>query len=355
MRTAIAGEAHRVAIVAPARFLLGSAAVRIALPLLALGCTEADVVPAEAPDRLPEVAYAGGFAPIPEDLGLDARRVAIGRRLFEDRRVSGDGQRACVDCHDLAQGGIVPGEARSNHPVVPTGPYNVPTVFNVGFNFRYNWQGQFETLEAHLGGPMMNANVMAAGSWPALVGRLEAAYRADFVAAGYADGVTEASIRDAFATWERSLATPGARFDRWLQGEDVLTDEETRGFELFRDLGCASCHQGMNVGGNLFQRFGVVEDAFDGRPLAPPDYGRQAYTGLEEDAHVFRVPSLRNVALTAPYFHDGSAPTLDAAVRHMARVQLGYALDDDEVAELTAFLGTLTGTWEGVPLDAGRP
>ena len=140
--------------------------------------------------------------------------------------------------------------------------------------------------------------------------------------------------------------TPNSRFDQHLRGELDLTDDEARGYGLFRDLGCVSCHQGINLGGNMFQRFGVMADAFD-RPLVELDYGRMLVTGDEADAHVFRVPSLRNVAVTGPYFHDGSAPTLTEAVQTMARVQLGYALEPGETDDLVAFLNTLTGTWEG--------
>ena len=137
-----------------------------------------------------------------------------------------------------------------------------------------------------------------------------------------------------------------------LRGELELEPLEQRGLTLFLELGCASCHQGMNVGGNMYQRFGVMEGAFD-RPTVELDYGRQLVTGDDRDAHVFRVPSLRNVAVTAPYFHDGSAPELSDAVQKMARVQLGYRLDTEETDAIVAFLHTLTGEWQGKPLTAG--
>lgn len=311
------------------------------------------------PTRLPPGDHATvdePFEPIPQSVSLDPRRVELGRRLFEDPRLSGSGERACVDCHDLGAGGIVPGEPKSNHPRNETGPYNVPTVFNVAYNFRFNWNGKFETLEGHLSGPMMSENVMDAGSWDALVERIRGHYRDDFVEAGYRDGVDEDNVRDALATYERALITPNSRFDRYLRGEIELDEDEERGFELFKTVGCITCHQGINVGGNLFQRFGVVADAFEGRPVNERDMGRYLLTGNEEDAHVFRVPSLRNVEVTAPYFHDGSAATLQEAVKHMARVQLGYMLSEREVRDLVAFLRTLTGTLHGVSLakEGGR-
>ncbi len=329
-----------------------------ALAALALACTEAPRGAEVVTSRLPPAEHAtveDPFEPLPQSLDLDARKVELGRRLFEEPRLSGDGERACVDCHDLGAGGVVPGEARSNHPLNESGPYNVPTVFNVAFNFRYNWQGRFETLEEHLNGPMMNEAVMNAGSWPEVVARLSGEYGADFRRAGYDEGVTPTNVRDAISSYQRSLITPGSRFDRFLMGELPLEPEEERGYELFKSVGCATCHQGVNVGGNMFQRFGVIDDAFEGRELQERDYGRMLVTGREEDAFVFRVPSLRNVAITAPYFHDGSAATLEEAVVHMGRVQLGYTLDADEVDAIVAFLHTLTGTFDGVSLAEVSP
>ena len=333
------------------------ALVVLAIVGSAVGCTELPADERAPESRLPAAEHAtvhDPFEPIPQSLELDATRVALGQRLFVEPRLSGDSERACVDCHDLGAGGVVPGEPRSNHPLNETGPYNVPTVFNVAFNFRYNWQGRFETLEEHLNGPMMNADVMNAGSWPEVVARLAPLYTDAFIDAGYVDGLTEANVRDAISIYQRSLITPGARFDRFLRGEIELSAEEERGYALFKGIGCATCHQGINVGGNLFQRFGVMEDAFDGRELEERDYGRMLVTGREDDAFVFRVPSLRNVAITAPYFHDGSAESLEHAVRHMGRVQLGYLLEPDEVSAIVAFLHTLTGTYDGVSLAEDR-
>lgn len=325
--------------------------VHLAALGLSLGCAPSLVDDGTQPARLPPPELgdaATPFEPIPRSQALDPRRVELGRRLFSEPLLSGDGQRRCVDCHDLGAGGVVPGEARSNHPLSQGGPYNVPTVFNVGFNFRYNWQGSFETLEAHLSGPMLSATVMDAGSWPEVTARL-AGYEADFVAAGY-PRLSEEAVQDAIVTFQRSLITPDAPFDRFLRGEVEQEPLEAEGYALFLEAGCVTCHQGINLGGNMFQRFGVVEDPFD-RPLVDRDYGRMMVTGEQEDEHVFRVPSLRNVALTAPYFHDGSAATLGEAVQRMARVQLGYRLSPDENDALVAFLETLTGTYRGASLS----
>ena len=223
----------------------------------------------------------------------------------------------------------------------------MPTVFNVAFDFRYNWDGKYKTLEEHLSAPLMSPVVMNGGGWKAVVARLERAYASAFFAAGYRDGVTRHGIESAIAIYQRSLTTPDAKFDRYLRGETQLSDRERAGYEIFKNVGCITCHQGINVGGNLFQRFGVMADALDGRQPTRLDMGRFLVTGKQRDMRVFRVPSLRNVALTAPYFHDGSAATLDDAVRHMGRVQLGYILTEHEVHSIVAFLETLTGRQPG--------
>lgn len=320
-------------------------------PLLVvlLACSPGTPPPGVVASRVPPSAFAtvdAPFEPLPDGLALDPQRVELGRRLFIDPRLSGDGDRTCVACHALDQGGVAPGETRSNHPERKSGPYNVPTVFNVAFNAYYNWDGEFDTLEAHVGGPMMSQAVMDAGSWEDLVGRLRPVYEEDFRRAGYT-GVDEGSIRDALAVYQRSLVTPDAPFDLYLKGEGELSPLEARGYQRFREVGCSSCHQGINLGGNLLQRFGVFESPYDGRPLTDEDYGRVGLTGNPEDEFVFRVPSLRNVALTAPYFHDGSAATLEEAVETMARVQLGFRLEPHEVDEIVAFLSTLTGRTPG--------
>ncbi|MFT5359499.1 MAG: cytochrome c peroxidase, partial [Polyangiales bacterium] len=201
------------------------------IPLLCvvhISCAQPQAMESVERERLPPPLHATAndpFEPIPNDLEYDEQKVELGRRLFEDSRLSGDGTRACVDCHHLDHGGVVPGESRSNHPLNATGPYNVPTVFNVAFNFRFNWQGRFETMEEHLDGPMMNEDVMDAGSWRDVVQRLRSSYRDAFVAAGY-DGVTEVSVRDAIVEYQRSLVTPGSRFDRFLLEELELTESE---------------------------------------------------------------------------------------------------------------------------------
>jgi len=284
--------------------------------------------------------------PIPLHTSCDPRRVALGERLFGDPVLSVDGTVACSHCHDLARGGA-DGQRVSSLPGREPGPVNVPTVLNVGLNFRWAWTGRWDVV-----GDQIDVAIRARH---ALNTTAEAAaeaarprYGAEFEVI-YEDGLTAANLFDALTEYLRSLTTPNAPFDRFLRGEEEsLTPEARRGWELFRSYGCVTCHQGVNVGGNLFQRFGVMEEYLDARPdRSPADLGRFAITQREEDRHVFRVPGLRNVALTAPYFHDGSAPTLEDAVQVMARYQLGRLLDEAQVAALVAFLRSLTGDIPG--------
>jgi cytochrome c peroxidase len=290
------------------------------------------------------------FAALPQNLALDRTKVELGARLFRDRRMSGDEQLACVDCHALDRGGAN-GQARSNFSGRKPVPVNVPSVFNAAFNFRFGWAGNFEDIGQQLDAAMESSAAMA-GTWDDASEHIatDARLRADFERL-HPDGLTAINLREVLAIYSLSLITPNSRFDRHLRGELTLSSDEQRGFDLFREYGCASCHQGINVGGNMLQRFGIMRDYFEGRSdLKPADYGLFSKTGREEDRHVFRVPSLRNVALTAPYFHDGSAATLEAAAAKMARYQLGRELEPGQASQIAAFLRALTGELEGRPL-----
>jgi cytochrome c peroxidase len=277
------------------------------------------------------------ITPIPQAPATDPLKLALGERLFVDRRLSHDGTVACSSCHDLHTNGATngrPTKARNGSAL----PFTTLTVFNATLSFRLNWEGNFRTLEAHAQSSLENPAHMATsvdevlgklGADPQMVRQFDDAY---------GHGPDKASLLDAIATYERSLVTPGSRFDRWLGGDtEALTAEEQAGYGLFKSFGCASCHQGVNVGGNLYERHGIF------RQLASP---------LPE---ILRVPSLRNAATTAPYFHDGSAPTLDDAVRKMAAAQLDRTLTDQQVTAIVAFLRTLTGTFHGAPVVAASP
>lgn len=316
----------------------------------ALAALAAALIPAQnavSPVWHPPVERATGdepITPIPLELHLDRDKVALGGRLFGDARLSRDGSVSCSHCHDAARGGA-DGMPRSVGVGGRLGAINAPTVYNSGFNFRQFWDGRAATLEEQVDGPLTNPDEMGS-NWPDVIAKLgkDAAYVHDF-AKIYPDGIKPDNVRDAIATYERSLTTPNSKFDRFLRGEkNALDGEEFAGYQLFTKLGCITCHQGVNIGGNLYEKLGLFENYFERRGnLSRADLGRYNVTHNEEERYEFRVPSLRNVALTAPYFHDASAETLDDAVATMARYQLGVSLKRDEIRHLVRFLNTLTG------------
>jgi len=340
-----------------AKAMKASALFSIALSLLAAatGCGEpsrSELLDAQSgPEGLTSTA-AAPLSPLPQTVpGLDPRRVALGRELFHDKRLSGDGLVSCSDCHALGLGGAN-AQAKSTLPDRPPVGVNVPTIFNVAYNFRYAWNGRFKTIEDQIDFAL-GARATMHSTWPMVVATLARDARvAGAFREIYPKGLTADAARDVLVTYARSLSTPNARFDRYLRGELTLSPTEQRGYERFRDYGCVSCHQGVNIGGNMFERFGVMRDYFADRGTVEvaADLGRYGVTKKEEDRRVFRVPSLRNVALTAPYFHDGSAVTLAEAITTMGRYQLGRELNAEDVAEINAFLLTLTGELEGRPL-----
>ncbi|WP_248879264.1 cytochrome-c peroxidase [Bradyrhizobium japonicum] len=274
------------------------------------------------------------ITPIPQPPLADPKKVALGERLFGDARLSADGTFACSSCHDVSTNGADGTKGRQD----ASEALDTLTVFNAALSFRLTWEGRFRTLadqaEASIANP---ANMHT--SVPEVVQRLKAdpATNGAFRVV-YGRDVDRDSVLDAIVTFERSLLTPGSRFDRWLGGDtSALSPTELDGYRTFKAFGCSSCHQGVNIGANLFARKGVF------RPLVSRGPTR------------VRVPSLRNVAATAPYFHDGSAATLEVAVRRMAAVQLDRTLSDDQVASLVAFLSTLTGNYRGKPVSGGAP
>lgn len=278
----------------------------------------------------------------------DAAKIALGELLFSDTRLSADGTIACASCHHLGQGGDG-GRTRSIAADGRMVNFNAPTVFNAALNFRFNWRGNFRTIEEQNEAVLLDPSLMNS-SWDKLLPRLrgDPVYAGQF-AAVYGSAPDRRSVLDALAAFQRSLVTPDSRFDKYLKGErSVLTVEEQHGYELFKAYGCVACHQGMNVGGNLFQKFGIFADpSKDPSGTGEEDLGRFTVTGLDRDRQVFRVPSLRNVALTAPYFHDGRTASLEEAVRTMARSQLGREIPDDDIRSIVGFLRTLTGEYRG--------
>jgi cytochrome c peroxidase len=274
------------------------------------------------------------ITPIPAPPSIDPLKVKLGERLFGDPRLSHDNSRSCLSCHDLNTNGA----STKSQDVGLDGsslPFNTLTVFNATLNFRFGWEGKIRTVESDVKAALENPQIMG-GSISELAEKLTADpdMSRDFTAA-YGGGPDAENILDAIASFERTLVTPDSRFDRWLAGDAAsLSANELDGYRLFKSLGCVSCHQGVNVGGNLFERHGIFH------PLASPK------------PEILRVPSLRNVAATPPYFHDGSAPTLDDAVRKMGLAQLNSTLTDQQVKEIVAYLQTLTGKYRGASIGA---
>ena len=288
--------------------------------------------------------------PLVEPSGLDPDKVALGRALFHDKRLSADDTVSCATCHDLAMGGT--DRIRFSVGVGgAAGGINSPTVYNSGLFFAQFWDGRAADLEQQADGPVNNPIEMAS-NWDDAISKLEQdrkfvkAFRAV-----YPDGLAKESLIDAIATFERTLVTTDSAFDRYLLGDDgALTAEQRRGHELFEEYACATCHAGPAMGGLSYETLGLVADYFPDGARTDADLGRFNVTGHDEDRHRFKVPTLRNVAVTYPYLHDGSTGDLDEVVRIMARHQIGREMSDEDAALVAAFLESLTGDYEGVQL-----
>jgi cytochrome c peroxidase len=282
--------------------------------------------------------------PVPALVVQDPAKAAIGRSLFNDRRLSRNKAVSCASCHDLARGGADGRDRSIGFNGQPTA-VNTPTVLNAALNFKQFWNGRADSLEAQIDAVVQDPVEMGS-TWVDVVGEVsrDPAYNAAFAKA-YREGVTKAAIQNAIAAYIRTLITPDSRFDRYLRGDrSAITDEERSGYAKFKRYGCIACHQGVNVGGNMFQKFGVLADYLAQRPTGTSaDLGRFLVTGDTADKYVFKVPSLRNVALTAPYFHDASAKTLEDAIDVMFRYQLGRLASSDDKREIAKFLNSLNG------------
>ena len=293
--------------------------------------------------------------PIPLKVELNENKVALGKTLFFDPRLSKDNRFSCASCHQLDAGGVdnMPFGASlsdENHII------NTPTVFNAVYNFRQNWDGSVKTLGEQIDMVVNNPHEFGT-SWDSILQKLSKDIELNNrFHAVYLDGISKDNVVDVIVEFEKSLTTPNSRFDRYLRNEaKSLSKEELKGYRIFKELGCISCHQGINVGGNLYQKFGVFYNYLAERGnISKPDYGRMNVTGRQMDAFVFKVPSLRNIILTAPYLHDGSAETIEQAISIMGRTQLGRTLTDREVFYIKAFLITLTGEYQGKPLKGRK-
>ncbi|MDR3347797.1 MAG: cytochrome-c peroxidase [Helicobacteraceae bacterium] len=283
------------------------------------------------------------LTPIVKPHTLNADKIQLGERLFHDTRLSHNNTIACASCHNLSTGGVdrLP---RSFGVGGKEGDINTPTVYNSSLNFVQFWDGRAKDLGEQAVGPIFNPVEMAS-NWDEALPKLRADsdLKAQFMRI-YGNAPNESNVIDAIVEFERSLITP-SRMDRWLLGDDsALSKDELNGYRLFVQYGCVACHQGEGVGGNLFQRFGVMSDYFEGNAnIQKSDYGRFNVTGREEDKFVFKVPSLRNVALTPPYFHNAAAATLEEAVARMGFFQLGVDLRGEDAIAIAKFLEALNG------------
>ncbi len=266
--------------------------------------------------------------------------VELGKKLWFDPRLSKSGFISCNSCHNLSMGGSDNLKTSIGHNWAE-GPINSPTVLNSSMNVAQFWDGRAKDLKEQAGGPIANPMEMAF-THELAVDMLASipGYVTEFKEVFKKDNIDIDQVTDAIAAFEETLVTPNARFDKWLKGDEkALTQNELEGYKLFRDSGCVACHNGIAIGGNSFQRMGVVEAYKTDNPAE----GRAAVTGTDADRFNFKVPTLRNVELTYPYFHDGAADTLEEAVDTMGRIQLGRKYSTEENAKIVAFLKTLTG------------
>lgn len=288
-------------------------------------------------------AWAQGSEPVEPikpaqniNLGL----VELGKKLYFDPRLSKSGFISCNSCHNLSMGGT-DNLRTSIGDKWQQGPINAPTVLNSSLNLAQFWDGRAADLQAQAGGPIANPGEMAFTHTLA-IGVLESipAYVREFKQVFGKGKIDINQVTAAIAEFEKTLVTPNSRFDQWLLGKtDALNKDELAGYKLFKDSGCVACHNGPALGGNSFQKMGIVAPY----KASSPAEGRSAVTGKDADRFNFKVPTLRNVEMTYPYFHDGAANTLTEAVDVMGRLQLGRKFTADENAKMVSFLKTLTG------------
>jgi cytochrome c peroxidase len=287
-------------------------------------------------------------APAPENNPTTAEKVALGKMLYHDPRLSSTGTVSCSSCHNTSLGGE---DNRPNSVGIngQTGGRSAPTVWNAAFNAVQFWDGRAPTLEAQAAGPVTNPIEMGMKSWDDVVARLKTikGYQVAFASAfGDKDPITKDNATKAIAAYERTLITPNSAYDKYLNGnKSALTAQQIRGLDKANELGCTTCHSGPALNGaGTFQKFPVVENGyFDAQYHFTKDLGLAEVTKKDSDKHLWKVPTLRNIALTAPYFHNGSVKTLDVAVKLMAKLQIGIDLPETDVADIVAFLNSLTG------------
>ena len=286
-----------------------------------------------------------------ESIPTDSAKVALGFALYHDTRLSGDNTISCASCHGLDMAGVDRHQYSDGIDGL-LGGVNAPTVFNAALNYLQFWDGRAADLKEQAAGPPLNPVEMGSKSFEEISAKLaeDKEFSKQFLEV-YPEGFSQSTITDAIAEFEKTLLTP-SRFDQYLRGDEkALTAEELEGYQIFKDSKCASCHVGMNLGGQSFEFMGVKSDYFSARGtgLTDGDNGRFAVTGNEADRHKFKTPTLRNVLLTYPYMHDGSVDTIEQAIKLM-QDQMGIELTADETTKMVAFLNTLTGEYNGALL-----
>ena len=301
-------------------------------------------------DGLTGERAAEPIRPIDLSLPYNEAKAALGFKLYHDTRLSVDNTISCASCHGLNTAGV-DNKQYSEGVEGKLGGVNAPTVYNAVYNFVQFWDGRAVTLADQAAGPPVNPVEMASPNFDAIVAKLnkDRAFVREFKAV-YPEGISQATITDAIEQFERTLITPNSRFDKYLRGDDkAITAEELQGYELFKKYNCATCHVGKNLGGESYELMGLRKHYFADRglELTEEDNGRFKQTGVERDRHRFKVPGLRNVALTWPYYHDGTRTSLKEAVCGMGTYQSGVELTDDEEDLIVAFLNSLTGEYKG--------
>ncbi len=283
------------------------------------------------------IPLATPIKPIPTETKVDNKKVQLGKKLFFDPILSKDGTISCASCHDLQNGGD-DGLKFSFGIGGQEGIINSPTVYNAVFNFRQFWDGRAKDLKEQVSGPIENPVEMGHSMDMAVKALKKSSIYVKEFNTLYLDGITHKNIADAIAEFEKTLITPNSPFDRYLKGDaDAISAKVKEGYRLFESKGCILCHHGVNVGGNFYNKFGIYED------VNSTNLGRYNITKREEDKYVFKVPSLRNIDLTAPYMHDGRMRTLNDAVELMTKHQLGRYMESGETDAIVAFLKSLTG------------
>lgn len=280
------------------------------------------------------------ITPIPLNMKLDEKRVLLGKIIFHDTRLSHDDTISCASCHDIENGGddnISLAIGINNQ----MGKMNTPTILNSTFNFVQFWDGRVNSLEEQVIGPIHNPIEMNS-NFTQIIEKFknDDYYKKEFYKI-YDTAINKQNIIDAIVSYEKSLVTPNSKFDQYLKGnKNILNEKELKGYELFQSYGCISCHNGVNIGGNLFQKVGIINSYFKDEKS---NYGRYNITKNEDDKFYFKVPTLRNVQLTAPYLHNGSIKDLKTTIEVMLKYQVGAVYEKDDLENLEMFLNTLTG------------